>query len=94
MARLLRVRNIAFDAFHLLDQDDDLKLRKINFDHEEEEFYEGDIDENFEEFLKGCLPDPESKESQEWLESFRKAFLRPPDRKEDKNIKEMDFNEF
>ena len=52
MAKLLRVRNIAFDTFHLLDQDDDLKLRKVNFDHEDEKFYDGDIGENFDEILK------------------------------------------
>ena len=52
LGKLLHFREVTLDAFHLLDQDDDLKLRKVNFDHEDEKFYDGDIGENFDELLK------------------------------------------
>lgn len=53
---------VAFNLFHLLDQDNDNKLRKFTIDYAEKEWILGDIEEEFWKMLWKSIPNKESKE--------------------------------
>lgn len=52
---MLNFREICFDLFHLLDQDNDNYLRKLTL-KSNNSWYEGDIDDDFWDIFKNCVP--------------------------------------
>ena len=70
LGKLLHFREVTLDTFHLLDKDNDNKLRKFTLDTDLQH-HDGDIDEEFWKYLELNLDDPKGKDSQEWVESLK-----------------------
>ena len=62
LGKLLHFREVTLDAFHLLDKDNDNKLRKFTLDADLQH-HEGDINEEFWKHLESNLHDPMGKDS-------------------------------
>ena len=67
---MLHFREVTLDAFHLLDKDNDNKLRKFTLDVNLQH-HEGDINDEFWKYLESNLDDPKDKGSQVWVESVK-----------------------